>query len=159
MSRSTDITQSLPDRLGTRFSIAFSGQEAAGPGDHAQHLVQSRCGRRECLVEQIGGLNFIRIEEQLGVQVWAGAPQTHQVGDTPRDHQIQRQRTLDGKRCASTVYSTQPNFSMIETEGTNNLCPQILLWTQSFNPLLAVRSAAAIAIIQSASSAPSSNSR
>jgi len=44
-------------------------QEAADPCDHAQHFIQAWRGRRECLVEQIGGLNFIRIEEQLDVQV------------------------------------------------------------------------------------------
>ena len=39
--------------------------------------------RRQCLVEKIGRLNLIRIEEQLGVQIRAGAAHAHQVVNPP----------------------------------------------------------------------------
>src|SRR5471032_1233182 len=95
MSGSTDVTQSLPNRLGARLAIAFSGQEATDPCDHTHHLVQARRGRRQRLIEQISGLDLIRVEEQLGVQVRTCAAHAHQVGDAPRYHQVQRQCTLD----------------------------------------------------------------
>ena len=37
---------------------------------------------------------FIRLEEQFGGQVWAGAPQPHQPCDTPGHHQVQRDGAL-----------------------------------------------------------------
>jgi hypothetical protein len=66
-----------------------------------------------------------------------------------------------GKRCGSIGCSTYPNFSGIETEDTNYLCPQILSWAQSLNAhsFLAGQSSASTAIIQSTPSAPSYNNR
>ena len=42
-------------------------------------------------------MNFVRIEEQRGVQIGAGAPGAHQVRDPPGHHQEQGERTLDAK--------------------------------------------------------------
>ena len=68
MSSGTDISQSLPGRLSARLAIALSCKESADAYDHAHHLVQTWRRRREYLVEQVGSLNLIRIEEQFGVQ-------------------------------------------------------------------------------------------
>jgi hypothetical protein len=83
MSGSTDITQSLPYRLGTKSAIAFLGQEAGDAYDHAQHLVQPRRGRLQCFIKQIGRLDLVRIEGPPCIQTRTGTPHPQQAGDTP----------------------------------------------------------------------------
>lgn len=86
-----NILQAQPDRLNARFAVALASEEAAQRRDLAQHFVQPWLRRRHLVSQQVGSLNFVRIEEQISIQVGAGSAQPHQMRDAPRHHHEQRQ--------------------------------------------------------------------
>jgi hypothetical protein len=65
------ILQPEPDCFSAWFNIAFTSQEAANAGDLSQDIVETRPLRRRFVVQQISGVNLVRIEEQCGIKVGA----------------------------------------------------------------------------------------
>lgn len=76
-------------------SPCLACQESADLRDDAQHLVHARLRRLSATVQQLGGLDFVRVKEQVRIEVRAGAPRAHQMGDEPGHYQIQREGALD----------------------------------------------------------------
>lgn len=90
-----NVFQAKPDCLDTRLAVTLAGKEAANACNLAQHPVQPGLLRRHHVVQEVGGLYFTRIEEQLGVESGAGSPHPHQVVDAPSDHHEQRDGAHD----------------------------------------------------------------
>jgi hypothetical protein len=67
------MPQAQPDRLDARFAVALASEESAHARNLTQYLVQPRLVWREFVVQQVGGLNFVRIEEQIGIEGGAGS--------------------------------------------------------------------------------------
>jgi hypothetical protein len=64
-------------------------------GHPSQDLVESGwVSRRLLLVEEIGGMPFVLVEEQVGGQVWAGPAASHQHRNAPGHDQVQRDSAL-----------------------------------------------------------------
>lgn len=86
-----NVFQSEPYRFHAGLTIAILSQKSAYARYWLQHVIERGHGGPYFGVQQVGRMNFIRIEEPFGSQVVAGSAQSHQVGDTPRHHHAQRQ--------------------------------------------------------------------
>ena len=90
-----DALQPDPDRFDARLAVAFARQETAEHGHQSQDLVESWwVSRRLLLVEEIGGMPFILVEEQVGGQVRTRPAESHQHRNPPGDDQVQRDGAL-----------------------------------------------------------------
>ena len=91
-----DALKAEPDGLHAGLAVALTAQEAAQLGDQTQHRVELR-GRfgQGLLGEDVSGLPLLGLEQEGRVQIGYGAPQAHQPGDAPGDHQEQGQGALN----------------------------------------------------------------
>lgn len=97
-----NFLESEPDGFRAGFAVAIATEEATQARDQAQHLVG--LGRLFNMSQQIRAANLVRIEEQLGIQLGTISAHAHQMGDTPRHHQEQRQ----GARAARSRPTAAP---------------------------------------------------
>ena len=73
-----DALEADPDGFDAWLAVAFARQEAAEHGDQSQDLIESGpVSRRLLLVEEIGGMPFILVEEHVGGQVRTGPAESH----------------------------------------------------------------------------------
>src|SRR5438046_909948 len=81
-----NILPAQPDCPDTRFAVVLAGKQSAQASDLAQYVVQPWLGWWSLVAQQVGGLNFVRIEEQIRVQSGAGSSQPHQISEDLLEH-------------------------------------------------------------------------
>lgn len=91
-----DALQAEPNRLHAGLAVALATEKSAEAGNQADDGIEAqRRLRKRFLGQKVGGLPFVRREEQLGVQIRQGSPQAHQLRDAPGDDQKRRQGALE----------------------------------------------------------------
>ncbi len=86
--------QAKPNRLHAGLPIALPAEEAAKACNQAKHFIQRWLSRLFDTGQQIGAAYFIRVEEQVSVQVRASASEPHQMRYAPSDDHEQCQSAL-----------------------------------------------------------------